>query len=114
MTSVSLIPVSRAVLVFEVEHAAQIALVDLWEERGILIDKSTAYRWVWKSGSNDFARTLTPVLAAMRRDENMTLRAIAAGLNAQGIRTRRDGRWHVSNVRNLLARLDHRNSPQRD
>ena len=36
-----------------------------------------------------------------------SLRAIAADLNAQGIETRRGGKWHVSNVRNLLARLYH-------
>ncbi|WP_347882281.1 recombinase family protein [Jannaschia ovalis] len=35
----------------------------------------------------------------------MALRAIADELNTRGIRTRRGGRWHVSNVSNLLRRL---------
>ncbi|MBS0126279.1 recombinase family protein [Thetidibacter halocola] len=36
----------------------------------------------------------------------MTLRAIADELNARGIQTRRGANWHVSNVRNLLERLE--------
>jgi hypothetical protein len=30
--------------------------------------------------------------------------AIAVALNDRGVRTARGGRWHVSTVRNLLAR----------
>jgi hypothetical protein len=33
-----------------------------------------------------------------------TLRAIAAALNARGIRTARGGVWHAMTVQNLLAR----------
>ncbi len=33
---------------------------------------------------------------------------LAAELNARGIVTRRNGRWHVLNVRNLLGRLGER------
>ncbi len=64
------------------------------------------------ANADAFAQTLAPVLAAMRADGDMTLRAVAADLNARGIRTRRNGLWHVSNVRNLLARLDHRIAKQ--
>ena len=35
-----------------------------------------------------------------------SLRAIATEVNARGILTRRGGRWHVSNVRNLLSRTE--------
>ena len=35
----------------------------------------------------------------------LSLRAIAAELNARGMLTRRGGRWHVSTVTNLLDRL---------
>ncbi len=35
----------------------------------------------------------------------VSLRAIAGGLNARGMLTRRGGQWQVSNVRNLLERL---------
>lgn len=52
-----------------------------------------------------FAESLAPVVAAARDQGAVSLRALADALNARGIRTRRGGRWHVSNVRNLLIRL---------
>lgn len=51
------------------------------------------------------AQGLAPVLAELRVQGITSLRAIAAELNARGMRTRRGGRWHVSNVRNLTARI---------
>jgi Recombinase len=48
-----------------------------------------------------------PVLAQIRRwqDEGMTLRAIAARLNADGVPTRSgQGKWYQSNLSRLLAR----------
>ncbi|MEQ9811825.1 MAG: hypothetical protein RLO50_03530 [Azospirillaceae bacterium] len=33
------------------------------------------------------------------------LRGLADALNARGIRTARGGRWHVSNVRNVMRRV---------
>jgi DNA invertase Pin-like site-specific DNA recombinase len=53
-----------------------------------------------------FAQALSPVLADVRNGGRTTLRAIAEELNRRGIRTRRGGRWHVSNVRNLLGRIE--------
>lgn len=53
----------------------------------------------------EFAEELAPVVGEIQNQGHCTLRAIANELNSQGIRTRRGGRWHVSNVRNLLARL---------
>jgi DNA invertase Pin-like site-specific DNA recombinase len=58
-----------------------------------------------KANADNFAETLAPVLADIRAAGHNTLRAIAAELNARDIRTRRGGKWQVSNVRNLLARL---------
>lgn len=58
------------------------------------------------ANADAFARTLAPVLETIRADGHATLRAIAAELNRRGIQTRRGGKWHVSNVRNLLARVD--------
>ncbi len=49
---------------------------------------------------------LAPVLAHTRAQGHRTLRAIAAELTRRGMRTRRGGRWQVSNVRNLVGRLD--------
>jgi hypothetical protein len=48
------------------------------------------------------------VVADIRAAGHDSLRAIAGELNRQAILTRQGGRWHVSTVRNLLARLDGR------
>jgi hypothetical protein len=45
-----------------------------------------------------------PVLPVVRQIQATTSRAIAAALNARGIRTARGGAWYDSTVRNLLAR----------
>ena len=52
-----------------------------------------------------YAETLKPVVADIQRSGRASLRGIAEELNARGIVTRRGGRWHVSNVRNLLMRV---------
>jgi len=54
--------------------------------------------------SSDSAR-LRPVIDGIRREGITSLRGVAAALNQRGMLTRRGGRWHVSNVRNLLGRL---------
>lgn len=51
-----------------------------------------------------FALALAPLIADLQLAGVTTLRDLAAELNARGIRTRRGGNWHVSNVRNLLVR----------
>ena len=53
-----------------------------------------------------FARDLAPVLADIRSAGATTLRRIAAVLNQRGVLTRRGGSWGVSNVRNLIARVE--------
>lgn len=52
------------------------------------------------------ARDLADVVATIRSEGHRSLRSIAGQLNERGILTRRGGQWHVSNVRNLLKRLD--------
>ena len=52
-----------------------------------------------------FAQDLAPVIADIRTQGHTSLREIAAELDARGIRTRRGGRWGVSNVRDLLRRV---------
>ena len=64
-----------------------------------------AFRQAVTSNADEFAQTLASVLGSIRLEGHTSLRAIAEELNARGIRTRRNGGWHVSNVRNLLARL---------
>jgi len=64
-----------------------------------------ALRETVRQNADEHANALSPVVDALRADGHTTLRALAEALNAQGMMTRRGGRWHVSNVRNLLARL---------
>jgi hypothetical protein len=51
-----------------------------------------------------FAANILPVIRSIRSAGVSGMAAIAAVLNDRGIRTARGGRWHVSTVRNLLAR----------
>jgi DNA invertase Pin-like site-specific DNA recombinase len=54
-----------------------------------------------------FARDLAPIIADIRAEGAKSLRAIAEELTIRGVRTRRGGRWGVSNVGNLLERIGH-------
>ena len=65
----------------------------------------TSVRETVRDNANAFATELAPVIEDVHRRGHVTLRAIAVDLNARGIRTRRGGLWQVSNVRNLLGRL---------
>ena len=51
-----------------------------------------------------FAANVLPIIDALRRAGVTDLRGLATVLNSRGVRTARGGRWHVSNVRNLLLR----------
>ncbi|MFC3144514.1 recombinase family protein [Psychromarinibacter halotolerans] len=55
--------------------------------------------------------SLQPVILDLRAGGCTSLPQIMDALNEQGIRTRQDRRWHVSNVRNLLRRLDRAKAP---
>jgi DNA invertase Pin-like site-specific DNA recombinase len=66
----------------------------------------TALQAMVAANADAFARSLAPVVAEIRSEGHVTLRAIAEALEARGIATRRGGRWQVSTVRNLLARLE--------
>jgi DNA invertase Pin-like site-specific DNA recombinase len=54
--------------------------------------------------ANRFAQTVLPIIASIRRSGITSLRGLAIALNNRGVRTARNGRWQVSNVRNLLSR----------
>tara|TARA_R100000322_G_scaffold42860_1_gene26927 strand:- start:1035 stop:1601 length:567 start_codon:yes stop_codon:yes gene_type:complete len=64
-----------------------------------------ALRATVSANADDFAEALRPIIEELRQDGHTTLRAVARELNARGALSRRVGRWHVSNVRCLLARL---------
>lgn len=64
-----------------------------------------ALRAAVAANADGFAEGLAPVAGRLRAEGHTTFRAMAAELNARGILARRGGRWHVSNVRNLVERL---------
>ncbi len=64
-----------------------------------------ALREAVRECASTFGEQLAPVIEDIRRHGHVTLRSKAAELNARGIRTRRGGRWQVSNVRNQVERL---------
>ena len=51
-----------------------------------------------------FAANVLPIVNSLRSTGLADLRGLARALNDRGVRTARGGRWHVSNVRNLLRR----------
>ena len=65
----------------------------------------TALHATVAANADAFAADLVPVLSELRCAGHTSLRAIAGELNRRGIITRRGGRWHVSNVKNLLGRV---------
>ena len=58
-----------------------------------------------RARADGHARDLQPVVARLRMSGVISLSAIAAALNHEGMRTPRGGSWHASSVKNLLARL---------
>ena len=61
-------------------------------------------RDVQRGAADLFVSGLLPVLAAIQQAGATTLDAISSELNARGVAARRGQRWHVSSVRELLAR----------
>lgn len=57
-----------------------------------------------RAAADAFAANVLPMVRQIQAAGSTTPRAIAAALNARGIRTARGGAWHDSTVRNLLAR----------
>jgi DNA invertase Pin-like site-specific DNA recombinase len=52
-----------------------------------------------------FATNVLPIIESIRSAGVRDLRGLAAALNQRGVRTARGGRWHVSNARNVIARI---------
>lgn len=57
-----------------------------------------------RAAADAFAANVLPIVRQIQAAGATTPRAIAAALNARGVRTARGGAWHDSTVRNLLAR----------
>jgi len=58
--------------------------------------------------ADTFAANVLPIVESLRASGVTDLRGLASVLNSRGVRTARGGRWHVSNVRNLLIRSEKR------
>jgi Recombinase len=56
------------------------------------------------AGADQFAANVLPSVLELRASGARGYGAIASLLNQRGLRTARGGQWHVSTVRNLLAR----------
>jgi DNA invertase Pin-like site-specific DNA recombinase len=56
------------------------------------------------AGADGFARNVMPIISALRASGITDLRGLASALNDRRVRTARGGRWHVSNVRNVMRR----------
>ena len=52
-----------------------------------------------------FAAKVLPIIEALRASGVLHLRGLAWAQNNCGVRTARGGRWHVSNVKNVVDRL---------
>ena len=72
------------------------------------VEDGRALRAAVAANADAFARDLAPVIAAIRAEGVVSLRAIAAALTERGILTRRGGRWRPATVTNLLRRLAER------
>jgi DNA invertase Pin-like site-specific DNA recombinase len=55
-----------------------------------------------------FAGNVLSVIDVLRSAGVTDLRGLALALNQRGVRTARGGRWHLSNVRNVISRLSGR------
>jgi DNA invertase Pin-like site-specific DNA recombinase len=69
-----------------------------------LRDAGANGRRVQQAEADRFADTLRSMVADLRSAGGLGFGAIAKLLNERGVRTSRGGRWHPSNVSNLLAR----------
>ena len=65
-----------------------------------------ALRAAVSANADSFAADLASVIENIRGAGHTSLRAMAAELTAQRIRTRRGGVWGVSNVKALFERVD--------
>src|SRR5436190_5332957 len=67
---------------------------------------AAAGRAVQVAEADQFAANVLPIVNSVRASGVTGLRGIARALNDRGVRTARGGRWHVSNVKNVIDRLN--------
>jgi DNA invertase Pin-like site-specific DNA recombinase len=77
-----------------------------------LIEAGGRGRVIAKAAANEHARSLLPLLRAMRAEGVQSIGAITAALNERKIPSARGTIWHVSSVMNLLARAQRLEAPR--
>ena len=77
-----------------------------------LMDAGDRGRAAAKAAANEHARSLLPLLRAMRAEGIQSIGAITAALNERKIPSARGTIWHVSSVMNLLARAQRLEAPR--
>jgi DNA invertase Pin-like site-specific DNA recombinase len=65
---------------------------------------AAAGRAIQVAEADQFAANILPIVNSVRASGVTDLRGIAQALNDRGVRTARGGRWHVSNVKNVIDR----------
>jgi DNA invertase Pin-like site-specific DNA recombinase len=61
-------------------------------------------RRVLTAAADAFAANVLPIIQSLQSAGVKDLRGLADALNQRSVRTARGGRWHVSNVRNVIVR----------
>ena len=56
------------------------------------------------AGADQHAANILPIIREAQKAGAITLRAIAAALNARSVSTARGGNWHAMSVKNMLDR----------
>jgi DNA invertase Pin-like site-specific DNA recombinase len=69
-----------------------------------LTQAGTRGREALTSQADQFAANVLPIVLELRVSGRHGYGSIASALNKRGVRTARGGLWHVSTVRNVLAR----------
>ena len=67
-------------------------------------EAAAAGRRVLSQDADVFAANVRPIIDSLRAAGVCDLRGLATALNDRGVRTARGGRWHVSNVKNVIDR----------
>jgi DNA invertase Pin-like site-specific DNA recombinase len=71
-----------------------------------LADASAKGATANRAAADAFAANVVPIVRQIEASGVKGSRAIAAALNARGVRTARGGEWHATTVRNLMGRVE--------
>ena len=67
-------------------------------------EAAAAGRRAMTEEADAFAANVLPIVNSLQANSVTDLRGLAGALNDRGVRTARGGRWHISNVQNMIDR----------